>query len=219
MSADHNSATVLESGSEKASVLLGDDSGRLTAIVWEWEKTEAMIGSTPTSSSGTLRIKKQDFGIVSPPSSLVYLDAGHLFIGSACGDSLVARLRPGQPSAPSASPGRIGARPIPTPGKGKGRARDDEEETGWAIVEETVDRGSVDVRERWLNLAPIKDFCTVEEETGGVSHLIVASGASTSNSLRVIRSGVGMEEITSIEGVEGGQGMWTLPTQSVYVLL
>ena len=50
--------------------------------------------------------------------------------------------------------------------KGKARARDEDEGDigGWSIAEETAEMGRIDVRERWLNLAPVKDFCTVEEE-------------------------------------------------------
>lgn len=39
---------------------------------------------------------------------------------------------------------------------------------------------------------------------------MVASGSSTSNSLRVIRSGVGLEDTLSIEGIPGVQGIWPI---------
>ena len=35
------------------------------------------------------------------------------------------------------------------------------------MEEEEVD-GKPEVRERWMNLAPVKDFCVVREEGGGV---------------------------------------------------
>lgn len=195
-------------------MLLGDDSGRLIALGWEYEKSDPMIGSTPSSSSGTVLVKRSEFGATSPASSLVYLNSGHIFIASACGDSLVMQLQGGRTST-AASPRRVGARPIPTPRKGKARARDNEEEDigGWSVVEDTAEEGRIDIKERWLNLAPVKDFCTVEEEGGGVSHLVVASGASTSNSLRIVRSGVGLEDLLHLEGFEDVRAMWTLPTQ------
>ena len=86
-------------------------------------------------------------------------------------------------------------------------------------------RGKPEVKERWMNLAPVKDFCVVDEEGGGVvrllfrthhaaylsqSHLIVASGASNANSLRIVRSGVGLEEVIQVEGIEDVTNMWDL---------
>ncbi len=47
---------------------------------------------------------------------------------------------------------------------------------------------------------------------GVQSHLVVASGASNSNSLRVVRSGVGLEEVVNVEGMNDVTGMWTLTT-------
>lgn len=70
---------------------------------------------------------------------------------------------------------------MPIKGKGKGRARGDEE-SEW-IVSLQDDTGISTVKERWMNLAPLKDFCSVEEEDGEVvSHssplmlMIVAFG-------------------------------------------
>lgn len=80
--------------------------------------------------------------------------------------------------------------------------------------------GKAEIAERWMNLAPVKDFVAVKEDSGGVvspryraklmgqSHLVVASGASNSNSLRVVRSGVGVEDVMTVEGVEDVQRMW-----------
>ncbi len=42
------------------------------------------------------------------------------------------------------------------------------------------------------------------------SHLVVASGASNTNSLRVVRSGVGLEEVSCVEGIEDVVNMWSL---------
>lgn len=38
----------------------------------------------------------------------------------------------------------------------------------------------------------------------------MASGASTSNSLRIVRSGVGLEEIVKVDGITDVQRMWSL---------
>jgi hypothetical protein len=42
------------------------------------------------------------------------------------------------------------------------------------------------------------------------SHLVVASGASNTNSLRIIRSGVGLEEVVLVEGISDVTGIWSL---------
>jgi DNA damage-binding protein 1 len=110
------------------------------------------------------------------------------------------------------------------PGReGKGRECEEQEESAWRLeLDEGV--GKVEVLERWMNLAPVKDFCVVEEEGRGLvsashncgnetdeqSHLVVASGASTANSLRVVRSGVGLEEVIAVEGLEAVERMWTI---------
>lgn len=40
--------------------------------------------------------------------------------------------------------------------------------------------------------------------------MVLASGASESNSLRVVRSGVGLEELVTIQGLHDVQRMWSL---------
>lgn len=43
---------------------------------------------------------------------------------------------------------------------------------------------------------------------------MVASGASNTNSLRVVRSGVGLEEVISVEGIEDVVDMWSLSSDA-----
>jgi DNA damage-binding protein 1 len=81
-----------------------------------------------------------------------------------------------------------------------------------------------------MNLAPVKDFCVVEEDGGGSvsqlscfdttkvswddadmqSHLVVASGASNANSLRIVKSGASLEHLVHLEGIEGVERVWSL---------
>ena len=42
------------------------------------------------------------------------------------------------------------------------------------------------------------------------SHLVMASGSSNANSLRVVRSGAGLERVAAIEGLEGVEHVWSL---------
>ncbi|KAL1411075.1 hypothetical protein Q8F55_002024 [Vanrija albida] len=198
-------ATVLDTRDKKGgSVLLGDESGRLTAVGWDFEDAD------------NVRVSKVDLGSVSPPTSLTYLDNGYAFVSSACGDSLLVSVdlpAESDPAPSSSSAPRNIAR------KGKGRATDTVDVGTWTIHSEDDGYGSVEVRERWLNIAPVKDFTVVKEDDGRVSHLVVGSGSATSNSLRVIRSGVGLDTVLTVEGVTDVQGMWSLASRDKPTLL
>jgi hypothetical protein len=60
--ADKVSATLMESHATGASVLLGDDSGRMTALGWEFERGQ--FGEN-TTVNGNVKVRKVDLGIVS----------------------------------------------------------------------------------------------------------------------------------------------------------
>jgi DNA damage-binding protein 1 len=83
-----------------------------------------------------------DLGLISPPSSLTPLSPNHIFITSAAGDHQLVRLQPGSSSKMQPK-------------------RDAEPE-----VEQV--QGSLEVIERWMNLAPVKDFTVVSDESGAV---------------------------------------------------
>ncbi|WWC92848.1 uncharacterized protein L201_007809 [Kwoniella dendrophila CBS 6074] len=210
-------AEILEAHATGASAMIGDECGRLTAIGWEFEKNQGILEGA-TGQNGVVRVRKVEMGQVSPPSSLTYLDSSYLFLSSAAGDSALLKLAPPtsdtarQPISPSSS-----SNSKAVPKKGKGRARDDSEEGAWTIVLEDEGnefRGDVEEIERWMNIAPVKDFCAVKEEGGGLSHLVISSGASHTNSLRVVRSGAGLEETVNVEGIDGIERVWTLVDSS-----
>ncbi|OCF33570.1 hypothetical protein I316_04642 [Kwoniella heveanensis BCC8398] len=208
-------ATLLDSRATGASALIGDECGRLTALGWEFEKNQGILEGA-TGQHGTVRVKKVEMGLASPASSLTYLDSAHVFLSSTCGDSSLLKLALPDSATATSPSASSEIRNIPAR-KGKGRAREEVDEGVWSVVMEQEGnewRGTVDVKERWMNLAPVKDFCTVPEEGGGLSHLVVSSGASNTNSLRIVRSGVGLEEIISVEGVEGVERMWSMTDTS-----
>lgn len=135
------------------SVLLGDESGRLTAVGWDFEDTDSV------------RVGKVNLGSVSPPTSLTYLDNGYVFVASACGDSLLVSVdlpAGAQPTSSATSAPRTIHR------KGKGRASDTVDGGAWTIHSEDDGTGSVEVRERWLNIAPVRDFTVVKEDDARV---------------------------------------------------
>ncbi|CAK9784030.1 hypothetical protein CC85DRAFT_281947 [Cutaneotrichosporon oleaginosum] len=184
-------ATVFEGNERRATIVLGDERGRLTAVGWEFD------------GSDSVRVSKVDMGIASPPTALTYIDNGVVFVSSACGDSLLVRFSmPEHPQAQSA--GITAARNI----KGKGRAQDSVDSGAWSITFDDEATAEQTVLERWMNLAPLKDLAVVKDEDGPMSHLVVASGSANTNSLRIVRSGVGLESLLSIEGVKGIERLW-----------
>ncbi|WVO14336.1 hypothetical protein L204_101968 [Cryptococcus depauperatus] len=197
------SAEIMENHETGASVIMGDELGKLTAVGWEFEKT------TRPGYCGKLNVLAATLGQSSPPSSLTYLDSRHIFVASAVADSALIRLPYVQSDILSQQ----------TSNKGKGRAKEEDLDESWEVVYETKFNAtqiphSVDVLERWMNIAPVKDFCVVKDEIGATSHLILSSGASNHNSLRIVRSGVVLEDLLDIEGVSDIQNMWSLTDSS-----
>jgi DNA damage-binding protein 1 len=144
-------------------MLISDDSGRLTAFSWTF--------NNDSGNGRTVNIGKADMGLTSPASSLTPLFPNHLFCASACGDSTLLHLDipssgpPSSPTAPSSSPRRRL--------KGKGK---EEVSSPSSIIVSEPSMGSTEVLERWVNLAPVKDFCAVGDQSGGtVSHCIDGS--------------------------------------------
>ncbi|KAJ1342195.1 hypothetical protein BSLG_003118 [Batrachochytrium salamandrivorans] len=58
------------------------------------------------------------------------------------------------------------------------------------------------------NLAPISDFCVVDIEKQGQVQLVACSGAQRDGSLRIIRNGIGVEEIGQLEDMQEMTGVW-----------
>lgn len=56
---------MLESHASGASVILGDENGRLTAIGWEFEGGQGILDNT-AGQNGTVRVRKAHVGTVSP---------------------------------------------------------------------------------------------------------------------------------------------------------
>ena len=62
------------------------------------------------------------------------------------------------------------------------------------------------------NIGPIRDMCLVDNDRqGGQRQLVTCSGAYKDGSLRVIRSGIGLQEQASLE-VPGIKALWSLRT-------
>jgi DNA damage-binding protein 1 len=58
-------------------------------------------------------------------------------------------------------------------GKDKARDREEDEDSGWR-VELEEQNGQAEVLERWMNLAPVKDFAVIEEEGRGAVSIMIS---------------------------------------------
>ncbi|KAK4539382.1 hypothetical protein LTR36_010983 [Oleoguttula mirabilis] len=136
-------------------------------------------------------------GQTSRASTLVYLDAGRIFVGSHQGDSQLIQITPpSSPNTDSPSPS-----PSPSPSN-------------------TLP--TIQILQTFANIAPILDFTImdmgnrsstptstststsaessgpVNEFSSGQARLVTGSGAYADGSLRSVRSGVGLEDLGSI---------------------
>ncbi|KAK0578137.1 hypothetical protein LWI29_005699 [Acer saccharum] len=68
---------------------------------------------------------------------------------------------------------------------------------------------NIEVLERYVNLGPIVDFCVVDLERQGQGLVVTCSGAYKEGSLRIVRNGIGINELALVE-LQGINGMWSL---------
>eukprot|EP01114_Cavostelium_apophysatum_P022802 TRINITY_DN8377_c0_g1_i1.p1 TRINITY_DN8377_c0_g1~~TRINITY_DN8377_c0_g1_i1.p1 ORF type:complete len:965 (-),score=280.18 TRINITY_DN8377_c0_g1_i1:487-3381(-) len=79
-----------------------------------------------------------------------------------------------------------------------------------SLVAEKDENGSfLKILESYTNLGPIVDFCVVDLERQGQGQVVSCSGAFKDGSLRVVRSGIGINEQASID-LPGIKGIWSL---------
>ncbi|KAI8090127.1 mono-functional DNA-alkylating methyl methanesulfonate N-term-domain-containing protein [Gilbertella persicaria] len=67
----------------------------------------------------------------------------------------------------------------------------------------------LDVIDEFPNLGPITDFCVADLDKQGQTQLITCSGVGKDSSLRIIRNGVGLNELAAIK-INGVKGVWAL---------
>ncbi|KAI7892669.1 mono-functional DNA-alkylating methyl methanesulfonate N-term-domain-containing protein [Mucor mucedo] len=74
----------------------------------------------------------------------------------------------------------------------------------------TAENGEIlEVIDEFPNLGPIIDFCVADLDKQGQTQLITCSGVAKDSSLRIIRNGVGLNELAAIE-ISGVKGVWAL---------
>lgn len=201
-------ACIAISAGPSSVAILGDSFGRLTMI------------SSPNSGGKVAQV--QFLGSTSPPATISHIEGLIFFIGSECGDSQVVQLRPGgsdssRPSLPLPSPSAVGKGK--NKGKSKGKAKESADMMQVVDEDEELETGTMattfglDVLQSWNNLGPIRDFCLVQERDASGSYIITASGFNSTGSLRIVRSGVGTEELLKIEGVQGVQNIFPVEVE------
>merc|ERR1719458_1920362 len=72
-----------------------------------------------------------------------------------------------------------------------------------------LDNGYVTIIDTFTNLGPILDMVVVDLERQGQGQLVTCSGGFKEGSLRIIRNGIGIHELASID-LPGIKGMWPL---------
>ena len=124
-------------------------------------------------------------GEIVSPSTISYICSGLTFIGSTCGDSQFIEIH-----------------------NNKDWRSDDDDDT-------TMDNddGYIELLEEYTNLGPIVDMVSVDLERQGQCQLVTCSGVGRDGSLRIIKNGIGIEEVAEIE-MEGIQGLWGLKENS-----
>lgn len=158
-------------------------------------RSGSMSGQSPLHIK--LSYRQVANGRVSSPTCLVPLGDRYVFVGSHYGDSLLVRL----PSSSS--------------------VKKDEQPRDASSMDVDVASGpgadganELEIVNAFPNLAPIVDFCVVETDDGaGPSNMVTCSGGRDDGTLRVVRHGVGLSELASLD-IDGIQRVWSLSSSS-----
>lgn len=125
-------------------------------------------------------------------STLSYLDNGFVFVGSTFGDSQVIHW-----PLSSCCFAAVLLLQLPLLYLQLVKLSADAEDSG------------VTVMESYMSLGPIVDACVVDLDRQGQCQVVTCSGAFKNASLRVVRSGIGVEEQAVIE-LPGIKSVWSL---------
>ena len=177
-----NCYTLVEDGSDNAiRFLLGDTNGLIYILVL-----------LKNLSGKVTSLAIDHVGSTSIPHSLSYLDHGVLFVGSVLGDSKLLRLRnPGS----SASASNSISTSIGREDDSDSRMTDGDIDIG--SRQDDIENQSFEVLDVFSNVGPILDMCVVDankQGNVGSSIVVTCSGAGKNGSIRVHRSGIGINE-------------------------
>ena len=154
-------------------------------------------------------------GEANAASTMAYLGHGHVFVGSACGDSQLIRLQPPPLSTsaimPATTPYRASSSIAPSASARRTPSTTPHEAPALAVQ----------VLQNYTHLGPIQDFVVTDVGAAGQGQMITCSGVSHCGSLRVVRNGIGITEHASMElrGIKGLFALKRRPTDEHHELL
>ncbi|BGP43549.1 hypothetical protein JCM10449v2_007590 [Rhodotorula kratochvilovae] len=137
-----------------------------------------LVSATLAGAGRVTNLAVQDLGDTTSPTSIVPLSPSTVYLSSRFGDSQLVRL--------------------PSTGAAADAMQDDEADgtNELALVES------------YASLAPILDFVLVGDSASSSSgYVVTCSGAYKTGSLRIVRRGVGLTELASLD-VDGVQRVW-----------
>ncbi|KAJ1673442.1 DNA damage-binding protein 1a, partial [Spiromyces aspiralis] len=142
---------------------------------------------------------------MSIPTALVLLSNDRLFIGSHYGDSQLVKLhtdlvpKAAYPALEKLDPWSFGT--AAKAWRGNLGAQQFKPAAANSYIEPLV---------TYPNIGPIIDFCIVSNEgESGQGQIVTCSGSGTKSSLRIIRNGIGIEQVSG-QAIQGVLGMWSL---------
>ncbi|KPV73328.1 uncharacterized protein RHOBADRAFT_55089 [Rhodotorula graminis WP1] len=142
-----------------------------------------LVTATLSDAGRVTSVSVEDLGDATSATSIVPMSATEVYLSSRFGDSQIIRL-------PSTDADAMHDDATPAPA------------TELALVQS------------FSSLAPVLDFVVVgESSTSSSGYLVTCSGAYKTGSLRVVRSGVGVQELASLE-IDGVQRLWSFTTSA-----
>ncbi|KAJ2382985.1 hypothetical protein H4S02_005500, partial [Coemansia sp. RSA 2611] len=181
-------------------LLLADDAGGLSLVVLQ--RVEGAVQDLFVEHLGSTAVA----------TSLAYLGGGCVYVGSHCGDQMLARLHT-QPLAPDAR-AAMNRRAL--------HALDGSDGSDSVLACPLGDTDSsarqappnsfVELLELHENLAPLVDLSVVgsgDGRRGSYGGVVSCSGMRTTPSLRAVRNGIGLEQLAGVD-VAGLLGLWSL---------
>ncbi|SNX84516.1 related to UV-damaged DNA-binding protein [Melanopsichium pennsylvanicum] len=198
------------------SVLFGCSSGALNVLRITVPSDSHTTSASPLQPEA---MRVEALGTTSQPAgpqALSYLGDGLIFVGSATGDSCLYKILEQNASQDaSASSNTQLVTPPTSPTQSRRRRSSQAAGAPGKDVELPVG-GSLAVLERWQNLGPVVDFVVDDgagsdpaTSSGTTARIVTCSGAGPSGTIREVRSGASVQEISSLP-VPNMQQIWAV---------
>ncbi|SPO25464.1 related to UV-damaged DNA-binding protein [Ustilago trichophora] len=220
--------TQTQTGSCKTfSVLFGCSSGALNVLrltLPENNDGDAQMAASFSASPHPKSIRVETLGTTSQPAgphALSYLGDGLVCVGSATGDSCLYKILEQNASDDTISSLNAQLVTPPSSPTQSRRWRSSQAAAGGASSSRSTSTelpcgGSLLTLETWQNLGPVVDF-VVDDGAGGdpstsssaQARIVTCSGAGPSGSIREVRSGASIQDISSLP-IPNAQDIWSV---------